>query len=608
MTVSTLILGLFLSGIIAYFVTKLTKTAGSVIVVTSILTVLICFLLAGDGMTANSDFGMFSFKVTPLGWFCSMLILFIYSMVALFNTYWLEYIINPAAYNMLYLFSLAGTIGVFFAHDFIVLFIFWEIAVWTSMFIISFGKSRNAAVVYFTMSILASFMMLYAIFMLYVRYNSFEFQVITTNLGHDPRLALTTFILLSLAAIVKIGIFPFHIWVPKAYGNAPDLFTPVLSGAISKLGAFLAVLVTAIVPVYDVFLEKTTIWGLSEVINLLLLLSAISIIVGTLLAIKQDDAKMLLAYSSVANAGYILIGIMMNDPVAMSGALTHLLVHGISTAAAFLAIAAVSYRTGTSKMSEMGGLIHRMPVTFTIFLIAMLSIVGLPPTLGFISKWQLFQSLASKQMFIIAGVAFFGSIGSLLYAFRPLATVFLGQLKTKHLEVKEVPIGMLLPMAILAGVSVFYGVMPYSLIEYIAKIEKAIGFKDVVRINGLSIQGSNGNLNPALITVIFVVGLTISAAIFYIAPKSRKVELMDTYTAGEFIYTPELYHYSYKFYAPLERLYENYPHTVRIYIGLTERLKDIGHLIRFLVFNSWPSQGILLIVVTIILLMWGGKP
>lgn len=596
MMVLTIIIGLFAAGLVSYFATKINKTAGAVITIASTCAALILFLFAGS---SDNALGVLSFNVTPLGWFCSVLILLIYSMVSFFHPYWMKKIMNSAAYNMLYLFSLAGIIGAFLAHDFIIFFIFWEIAVWSSTFIISFGKSRAAATVYFTMSVFASLIMLYAIFMLFAKFNSFEFKVVLSNLGSDPGLALTVFILMLLSGIVKSGIIPVHIWLPKAYSNAPDMFSPVLSGAISKLGAFLVILVTTAVTASDV-------WGAPLVSNIVLVLSAISIIVGTLMAIKQDDIKVLLAYSSVANAGYILMAILINDKIAMSGALVHIFAHGISAAAAFLAVAAVSYRTGTTKMSELGGLIHRMPVTFITFLVAILSIVGIPPTMGFISKWLLFQSLASNKLFFLASVAFFGSLGALLYAFRPLATVFLGQLKTKHFNVKEAPVGMLIPMVILSAIAVFFGVMPYGMIGYTAKIEEALGFNNLISTSGLVIQGNNGNLNPALITSVFGVGFIIALIIFFASLKSRKAALMDTYTAGEFIYTPDLYHYSYNFYAPMERLYEKHPDIVGLYEGLAQRIRDLGQLIKFLVFNSRPSQGVILIVLTIILLMWGG--
>jgi NADH-quinone oxidoreductase subunit M len=162
-------------------------------------------------------------------------------------------------------------------------------------------------------------------------------------------------------------------------------------------------------------------------------------------------------------------------------------------------------------------------------------------------------------------------------------------------------------MIILSGISLFYGVFPTSLIDYTAKIEKALGFKEVIETTGLVIEGNNGDLHATLITGIFAFGFIIALAIFMIAPKSRKVGLMDTYTAGEFLYTPELYHYSFSYYAPFERLYAKHPDIVALYAGLVQRMTDFGKFIRFIFFSKRPATGVLWILITLILLVWGEK-
>jgi len=258
-------------------------------------------------------------------------------------------------------------------------------------------------------------------------------------------------------------------------------------------------------------------------------------------------------------------------------------------------------------MSELGGIIHKMPITYTVYLISIISMAGIPPMMGFISKWLLFQALAKQGFFFVAATMFFGSVGSFLYVFRPLSVVFLGQLKPEHEEVKEAPIGMLIPMFILSAITLFYGILPNSLVEYTAKIESALGFDSVIETAGLAIKGNNGGLHAPLIFVIFAFGFIIALLIFLLAPKSRKVKLMDTYTAGEFIYTPSLYHAGYSYYAPFERLYEKHPNIVAFYEGLVERVKDLGNFIRYAFFSRWPSRSVLFILLTMILLMWGEK-
>lgn len=607
MTVLTSIIVLMVAGLVAYYVTKINKTAGAYVTVIATLAALALYLIQGDSLASNDAIGMIQFTVTPLGWFFSVLMLVVYSMVAFFNPYWMKKMLHPGVYNMLFLFSLAGTLGVFMADHFLVLFIFWEIVVWSSLFIIPLGKSRQASVVYYAMSTFGSFTMLYAIFMLYAQYNSFNIHYVLTLAGKDPKIALAAFVLILIAGLVKLGVFPFHIWLPMAHGNAPDTFSPILSGGLVKLGAFAAILVTTVLPIYEAFDNQVTVFGVPILVYGLMLLGAISIVVGTLMAIKQEDAKKLLAYSSVANAGYILVGILLSTQLSMSGALVHIFAHAIASAAAFLSIAAVSYRAGTTKMSELGGIIQRMPITYLVYLIAIISMAGIPPMAGFISKWLLFQALAKQGMFFILAAMFFGSVGSFLYVFRPLSAVFLGQLKPQHKDIKEAPIGMMIPMIAMSLISLFYGVFPTSLVNYTAKIEASLGMKTVIETSGLVIKGSNGDLNASLVTAIFAFGFVISLVIFLLGPKSRKVGLMDTYTAGEFLYTPELYHYSFNFYAPFERLYAKHPNIVAMYAGLVERIKDVGQFVRYFFFSKSPARGVMWILLTLILLMWGEK-
>lgn len=607
MNILNIVLGLIVLGFAAFYVTGIHKKSGAYLTLLASLGTLVLFLVEGDSIRAGGSFGIIEFSVTPLGWFFALIMLIVYAMVAFFNPFWMDRMLHPAVYNMLYLLSLAGTIGVFMSDHFIVLFLFWELTVWSSMFIIPMGKSRKASVVYYAMSTFGSFTFMYAIFMLYAEYESFMIGDVLAAAGSNPGVAIAAFILMLLAGFVKLGIFPFHIWLPMAHGNAPDTFSPILSGGLVKLGAFITILITTLLPIHQVTKDQVLIFGVPVMIYLFMVLGAISIVVGTLMAIKQDDAKKLLAYSSVANGGYILIGILLYDEMALSGALIHIFAHAIASATAFLTIGAVAYRTGTTKMSELGGMIHRMPVTYTVYLMSIISMAGIPPMTGFISKWLLFQALADQGMFFLATTMFFGSVGSFLYVFRPLSVIFLGQLKPEHVEVKEAPILMQIPMYILSLITLFFGILPQGLVEYTAKIESALGFKETVQTDALIIEGTNGALHAPLITAIFAFGFFIALAIFLLAPKSRKVKLMDTYTAGEFLYTPGLYHAGYAYYAPFERMYEKHPDIVKFYDMLVTRVKDFGDFIKSVFFSKWASWGVFFILVTIALVMWGEK-
>lgn len=416
--------------------------------------------------------------------------------------------------------------------------------------------------------------------------------------------------LLAFAAFAKLGAFPLNVWLPRALGKAPDAVSAVFSGGLEKLGAFVAVLaLVKLAPVGDI---AGTLGGLTEATFLfasqyiVATLGAVTIVFGTLMAIRQDDAKKLLAYSSMSNGGYILVALSLGGAVGLSGGLYHIAAHALASAAAFLAIGAVSRATGTTKMSELGGMIHKMPVTYMVYLIAIISMAGIPPMGGFISKWLIFQAVIDNGLILIAVAVFFGSIGSFLYVFRPLAALFLGQeLPQFKDKVKEAPFFMLLPMVILGGLIVYTGVMPNYFLGFINDVILELGGTALV-LGDYTVAGTNGVLQPTLIAGVFGIGVGIAFLIFIVLKKSKKVGLMDTYTAGNFIYTEELMHYSLDFYAPLERLYEKYINITKdFYKKLENKVVDFGRVVKYFFFTNKPEITVFWIIVLMGFLLWG---
>ena len=520
-SIGMIVAGLVLSALLAYVLTKVNKKLGAwITVLASIAALIFVYMLQGAIGTSDS-LGFLKFTLTEYGWFFSVVMLIVFACVSFFNVYWMERIIHPAAYNFLYIMVLAGTLGAFSAKDFIGLFVFWETIVWGSMFIIPFGKSRKASVIYYAFSVFGSLSMLYGIFYLYSKIGSFDIQYVLAEAAKNPTYALVAFITIGIAGMVKIGVFPFHLWLPEAHGNAPDTFSPILSGGLVKAGGFAMFLAIAVLPTHRAFASFVQVMGMPLANYILTLLGGISIVAGTLMAIKQEDFKRLIAYSSVANGGYILIGLAMAESLSVGGAFMHIFAHALASAAAFLSVAAVTHRTGTTKMSELGGLIHRMPLTYLVYLIAIISMAGIPPMSGFISKWVLFQSMIDKGMVFVAAAAFFGSIGSFLYVFRPLSAVFLGQLAPKHENVKEAPALMQIPMIILSLLTLAFGVYPRPVLEIISKIEIAVGMSGL-RFDGTKILGINGVLDPTIVVLMFGLGFLIALVLFLLHPKSKK--------------------------------------------------------------------------------------
>ncbi|MBN2540033.1 MAG: NADH-quinone oxidoreductase subunit M [Bacilli bacterium] len=603
-SIELLILFLVGAGLIAYLLTKVNTFLGSIFTIFAVMFVFVS--LAAYGFNMNMDTVVnylpgISFSQTYLGFYFAIIIVFVYLMVSFFHPYYLNEYKYKDSYNLLFLLSLAGILGAFYTDNFLNLFFFFELIIWTTMFLIPQGKSREAAVSYFGFSVAGSVAMLIGIFVIFQN-NGNSFDIATGLAALNGTNAIFVFILFLIAAFAKLGSFPLHIWLPIAHGNAPHPFSPVLSGALVKLGAFIGVLaLIRIAPATGLFVAMDLPIGQYVVA----LLGSASIVFGTLMAIKEDDAKKLLAYSSMSHGGYILVAFSILNGLAFAGGFYHILAHALASAGAFMAIAAVARATGTTKMKELGGMIHKMPITYLAYLVAIISMAGIPPMGGFISKWLIFQAVINKGMVFVGIAVFFGSVGSFLYVFRPLAALFLGQEFREYKGVKEAPILMLIPTFIIMGLNVYTGVFPAGILEFINKIIVELGYTGIT-VSTYAINGSNGILNPALISLVFAIGVAIAFVIFIVLKKSRKVDLMDTYTAANFVHDEHLLHYSVDFYAPLERLYEKQSSWMKkFYTALAEKVKELGKLGKYLFMSKNVATTLFWIVAIIIFLLWG---
>jgi len=603
-SIELLIIITAVSGVLAFLIGRFNKVLGSVVTILASMFVFVSVAYFGyNGELSNSIVLLpyVTFSVTYLGLFFAILVTFIFAMVSFFNPFFVEKYKYPAAYSMLYLLSLAGVLGVFFTNNFMSLFFFFEFVVWTSLFLIPMGTSKRAASSYYAFSTVGSFALLFAIFIM--REAAGTFNIVSGMASVSGTEAAIVTVLLAVAAFAKLGAFPFNVWLPRVLGNSPDAISAVFSGGLEKLGAFVAVLALVKLAPFGYTLDAT---GLQVSQYIIAGLGALTIVFGTLMAIRQDDAKKLLAYSSMSNGGYILIALTIASSVSVAGGLYHVIAHALASAAAFLAIAAVSRQTGTSKMSELGGMIHKMPVTYVVYLIAIISMAGIPPMGGFISKWLIFQAVIDKGLILIAVAVFFGSIGSFLYVFRPLAALFLGQELPRYKDkIKEAPLLMLLPMVILAGLVIYTGVLPNFFLGFINNVMGEMGLAPLL-LGDYTVTGNNGILQPALIAMVFGVGVLIAFIIFILLKKSKKVGLMDTYTAGNFIYNEELMHYSLDFYAPLERLYEKYINMTKdFYKKLESYVVSFGQFVRYYFFTNKPEITVFWIIVLMLVVLWG---
>lgn len=260
----------------------------------------------------------------------------------------------------------------------------------------------------------------------------------------------------------KAGLVPFHAWLPDAYAESPSPVSAVLSAVASKMAIY------ALVRGLAIFFPVAAYHPVSLFV---IVLSVVTMLLGGIMCLAQDDLKRMVAYSSISQMGYIamgfgLLGIGFGGAAGYLGgygALFHLLTHVLSKAALFLAVGAIIYTMGGKRrMSELRGLARRMPVTAVIFFVAAFAISGMPPFNGFWSKLTLYLAAAEAKLWWALGIAILTSLLTLVAFIRAGYRVFWsdGEPHVGESEVREAPLAMLVPMGVLAGLCVLIGLYP----------------------------------------------------------------------------------------------------------------------------------------------------
>ncbi|PIU18577.1 MAG: NADH/ubiquinone/plastoquinone (complex I) [Elusimicrobia bacterium CG08_land_8_20_14_0_20_44_26] len=346
-------------------------------------------------------------------------------------------------YWALFLLMLTGMNGVLLSGDFFNLFVFLEIASVASYALVGFGteaEELEASFKYMVMGAVASSLVLMAVAVLYSRFGILNMSYISAAMpgeSFDWLLKFSLFLFIT-AFSIKGALVPFHAWLPDAHPSAPAPVSAMLSGVlIETIGIYALTRV-----IFNVFSYKSI---------LLANLGVISMMVGVLLALGQTDIKRLLAYSSISQVGYIVLGLGLGTPLGIFGALFHLINHSIFKSLLFLNSGSVFYRLKTRDLNSMGGLNKVMPVTGATSLVASLSISGLPPFNGFFSKLIIIIACVQSGHPVLAVWAVIGSVLTLAYFMKVQKLAFFGKLKEINKEIKESPFFMSASVIILAA-------------------------------------------------------------------------------------------------------------------------------------------------------------
>lgn len=541
------------SALLAYLGHRISRTVGNITVFVIAVAIPLFYFLEID-LSLTFDFSIAGFNLewgfNKYGKLFALIVMVLSPLALIYSIGYMKGKQKLGTFYFSFVLTILGMMGILMSRDFVSLFIFWEIMTWASYLLVIFlGKNvRKVGIKYMIFSAIGA----YAMFMSIVLINKHLGSVLLADyfVGFKTftfNMQMLTGILLLIGFALKSALMPLHVWAPGAYTNTPMAFTSVFSGALSKMGIYgLGFVLLNVFYSADIeIVGKVVAW-----------LGAITAVLATFSAIFQHDAKKMLAYSSIAQLGYIITGIGIGTELSVFAGLYLAVLHAVFKGVLFMAVGAVEKQTGSTDMNYVTGLIRRMPFTFFVSLVAIIALAGIPPLGGFVGKWMLYESLITSENSFLVILIFLSSTSAFLYSFRFLYGIFLGQEEPEFDNVKEASPFMIVPMLLLTLVLLITGTYPGIIFGYISDAMTNLGFENVNwQMSILTNEwGNNINLQhiSTAIGVVFIFFLIFITVKGY--KKTRYVSTKDISSSGEIIKPEDNMTYMKDFYKPFERV------------------------------------------------------
>ncbi len=436
----------------------------------------------------------------------------------------------------------AGLAGLIQAESLMQFFFSWELMTIGSYFLIIRGKkSLKHGFSYMLFSLAGAYLILAASGMVHAQVGG-----MLNALGGVSTHAPIILLLFVIGFMTKTATIGLHIWLPGAHAEAETDVSPMVSGILLKAGVFgLIIVMLSMGP---------QLVGKVDIYYVLAWLGAITAVMGNMMAAFQEDAKRLLAYSSIGFLGYTVFGLSFMTHLGWLGAIALSIIHFMFKTLLFLAIGGVVMRVKTKEMYKMGGLIKKMPFSFISVLMGIIVISGVPPLTGFGGKWILYNAIIEKGWFFPSVLVFFAGIVAFLYCFRLIHTIFLGQLKDEHREVKEAPFWILVPQYIILFVIMAFSALPNSLLKPIGKMLTPIFPEGALQWTGQLATNAYGYWNGQTIMIIVVaIFAVVFVWLWFMNRNAQKVKQFNIGYAAERPSLPETTHFAYNFFAPYKK-------------------------------------------------------
>jgi len=359
-------------------------------------------------------------------------------------------------FYVLYLLSLAGLLGVVTTGDAFNVFVFLEISSLAAYSLIALGEDRRAlwaAYQYLIMGTIGATFILIGIGLMYQMTGTLNMDDLSRRLPEvaQTRTVFAAFAFIIVGVCLKVALFPLHRWLPNAYAYAPSVVTAVLAATSTKVAVYLLIRFTF--TVFGISFSFTTV----PLQTIFVILGLLGIFVASTTAIFQKNVKHLFAYSSVAQIGYMIVGYSISTTMGLMATLLHLFNHALMKSALFLALGAVMYRIGTVQLNQFQGLGRQMPVTMAAIVAGGLSLIGVPLTVGFVSKWYLVLAALENGWWPVAVLILLGSLLAIVYVWRIVETAYFNEPPAGRESVEEAPLGFLIPVWVLVSANIYFG-------------------------------------------------------------------------------------------------------------------------------------------------------
>nr|WP_312579884.1 proton-conducting transporter membrane subunit [Sedimentibacter sp.] len=449
--------------------------AGTVILINLIFVIYVVSNFDGVGLHVIkiSEFLDIYFRVDKLSIFFSLLVSVLWAFTCVYSMEYMHHEGKEKRFFIYFIMTLGVTLGIAFAGNLITLYLFYELLTLTTFPLVIHSGSREALKSgnkYLIYSFAGATVALMGMLILFSLTNDLTFVpggIVNGISLENKQMYFIIYVAMFIGFGVKAALVPFHSWLPEAMVAPTPVSSLLHAVAVVKSGIFAITRVT-----YYIFGAGAV--RFTGANKYLIVFVIISILMGSFLALHQKNLKKRLAYSTISQLGYILLGILLLNKNAFTGAMMHLLNHAVIKITLFFCVGAIIFTTEKTEISEIGGIGKSMPTTMLCFTISAISLIGIPPTNGFISKWLLAEGALLEGKAGFPAILLISALLTAMYLFPISVAAFFTKEDNEVVIKKEAPLRMLIPIICITVITVFLGLFPNMVLDFLRNMAAEI--------------------------------------------------------------------------------------------------------------------------------------